>query len=215
MKIATVNDLFERSKTTKFLLGIPGFCEQILIDLLRKEKLIIVENDVDDSSLIEGDSSQQTKTSLLKTLFNRRRMTLTNSIHRVCLFRDPLSSTSDFDADFQQNFQNYLMCRIDRLSECESLLVKIAAVIGNTFSRSFLWHLVDPASKKIDQYSFIDFRFDATNSYRMCLSTSTNLEKTVNSLFLSSKSRWISVSMSTDGVYARFNSRRNLHVVDR
>ena len=41
------------------------------------------------------------------------------------------------------------MCRIDRLSEGESLLVKIAAVIGNTFSRIFLWHLVDPQSKKL------------------------------------------------------------------
>lgn len=41
------------------------------------------------------------------------------------------------------------MCRIDRLSEGESLLVKIAAVIGNTFSRTFLWHLVDPQSRKL------------------------------------------------------------------
>lgn len=41
------------------------------------------------------------------------------------------------------------MCRIDRLSEGESLLVKIAAVIGNTFSRAFLSQLVDPQSKKL------------------------------------------------------------------
>jgi hypothetical protein len=41
------------------------------------------------------------------------------------------------------------MCRIDRLSEGESLLVKIAAVIGNTFSRTFLRQLVDPQSKKL------------------------------------------------------------------
>jgi hypothetical protein len=41
------------------------------------------------------------------------------------------------------------MCRIDRLSEGESLLVKIATIIGNTFSRTFLWHLVDPQSKKL------------------------------------------------------------------
>ena len=41
------------------------------------------------------------------------------------------------------------MCRIDRLSEGESLLVKIAAVIGNTFSRTFLWQLVDPQSRRL------------------------------------------------------------------
>ncbi|CAF4449315.1 unnamed protein product, partial [Adineta steineri] len=44
---------------------------------------------------------------------------------------------------------NYIMCRIDRLSEGESLLVKIAAIIGYTFSRTFLWYLVDSQSKKL------------------------------------------------------------------
>ncbi|UJR09615.1 hypothetical protein I4U23_013849 [Adineta vaga] len=40
------------------------------------------------------------------------------------------------------------MCRIDRLSEGETFLIKTAAVIGNTFSRTFLWQLVDSNSKK-------------------------------------------------------------------
>ena len=41
------------------------------------------------------------------------------------------------------------MIRIDGLSDSEMLLIKIAANIGNSFSRMFLWHLVDPQSKKL------------------------------------------------------------------
>ena len=94
------------------------------------------------------------KPSLFKTLFSRRRQPIADELRRlertfsrVCLLRDP--AANDFDADCQQNFQNYIMCRIDRLSEGESLLVKIAAVIGNTFSRTFLWQtssILSPSS---------------------------------------------------------------------
>jgi hypothetical protein len=142
--------------------GIPGFCEQILFDLLSKDKILIASNDVQhdqESSLIDADvdklictSSQ--RTGLFKTLFSRRKTLLTveqraheRAFTRQCLLRNP--SDNDFDADCEQNFQNYIMCRIDRLSEGESLLVKIAAVIGNTFSRIFLWHLVDTPSKTL------------------------------------------------------------------
>jgi hypothetical protein len=90
----------------------------------------------------------------LKSLFSRRKQFITDKqrqtepiFSRICLLRDPTSN--DFITHCQQNFQNYIMCRIDRLSEGESLLVKIAAVIGNTFSRTFLWQLVDPQSKKL------------------------------------------------------------------
>ncbi len=142
--------------------GIPGFCEQILFDLLLKDKIYIT-NHIDSSeqisNLIEGDADKllhnsSTKPSLFKTLFSRRKQILTDeqrqnepALSRLCLLRDP--TDNDFAADCQQNFQNYFMCRIDRLSEGESLLVKIAAVIGNTFSRTFLWQLVDPQSKKL------------------------------------------------------------------
>ena len=142
--------------------GIPGFCEQILFDLLHKEKIYTVESsDVQehDETVAEGDADKlllhsSVKTSLFRTLFSRRRQPISNeqvtrerALGRICLLRDP--TANDFDADCQQNFQNYLMCRIDRLSEGESLLVKIAAVIGNTFSRTFLWQLVDPQSRKL------------------------------------------------------------------
>jgi len=142
--------------------GIPGFCEQILYDLLSKDKIYIVENNDShdqDSSLIEGDPDKlllnnPIKIGLFKTFFSRRKQQITpeqrqkeRAFSRRCLLRDP--TEDDFNADCQQNFQNYIMCRIDRLSEGESLLVKIAAVIGNTFSRMFLWHLVDPQSKKL------------------------------------------------------------------
>ena len=66
---------------------------------------------------------------------------------RVCLLRN--LEDNDFSVDCQQDFQNFIMCRIDRLSEGESLLIKTAAVIGNTFSRQFLWKLVDASSKKL------------------------------------------------------------------
>jgi hypothetical protein len=142
--------------------GIPGFCEQILYDLLSKDKIYIVDNnDIQDqdSSLIEGDADKlllnnPIKLGLFKTFFSRRKQQITfeqrqneRAFSRRCLLRDP--NENDFNADCQQNFQNYIMCRIDRLSEGESLLVKIAAVIGNTFSRTFLWHLVDQPSKKL------------------------------------------------------------------
>ncbi|CAF1469127.1 unnamed protein product [Rotaria sordida] len=144
--------------------GIPGFCEQILFDLLSKDKIYIVDEENnnsynDDSSLIEGDADKlllnsQIRMGLFKTFFSRRRQQITNeqyqnerAFSRICLLRNPIEN--DFNADCQQNFQNYIMCRIDRLSEGESLLVKIATVIGNTFSRTFLWHLVDPKSKQL------------------------------------------------------------------
>ncbi|CAF1455405.1 unnamed protein product, partial [Adineta steineri] len=142
--------------------GIPGFCEQILFDLLRKDKIFIV-NTTDtydqDSNLIEGDADKllvnsPIKTSLLKSLFSRHKQILNDNqrqiepvFSRICLLRDP--SSNDFVSHCQQNFQNYIMCRIDRLSDSESLLCKIAAVIGNTFSRTFLWQLVDSQSKKL------------------------------------------------------------------
>ncbi|CAF4723407.1 unnamed protein product, partial [Rotaria socialis] len=141
---------------------IPGFCEQILFDLLSKDKIYITNNtDAEDeeSNLIEGDADKlivnsSMQNSLSKSLFSRRKQIVTDEQYqlepifsRVCLLRDP--TANDFIAHCQQNFQNYIMCRIDRLSEGESLLVKIAAVIGNTFSRTFLWQLVDPQSKKL------------------------------------------------------------------
>ncbi|CAF4632879.1 unnamed protein product [Rotaria sp. Silwood1] len=142
--------------------GIPGFCEQILFDLLRKDKIYITNNieiNDEDLHLIEGDVDKLlinslNKISLFKTLFSRRKQIINNEQYkterifsRICLLRDP--TANDFISHCQQNFQNYIMCRIDRLSEGESLLVKIAAVIGNTFSRTFLWQLVDPQSKKL------------------------------------------------------------------
>ena len=142
--------------------GIPGFCEQILYDLLSKDKIYIVDSHYEhdqESSLVEGDADkllvkQLDRQGLFKTIFSRRKSSIAleqrqreRAFTRQCLLRNPLDN--DFDADCQQNFQNYIMCRIDRLSEGESLLVKIAAVIGNTFSRIFLWHLVDPQSKKL------------------------------------------------------------------
>ena len=143
--------------------GIPGFCEEILFDLLQKDKIYITDSvdtsSLDDSNLIEGDSEKLLRNcpvnkSLFQTLFSRRKHLLTDEqrrtepiFSRVCLLRDPLAK--DFAADCQENFQNYIMHRIDRLSEGESLLVKIGAVIGNTFSRTFLWQLVDPQSKKL------------------------------------------------------------------
>jgi hypothetical protein len=142
--------------------GIPGFCEQILFDLLSKDKIYIVDNNDShdqDSKLIEGDSDKlllnnPLKIGLFKTFFSHRKQQITaeqrqneHIFSRICLLRDP--TENDFNADCQQNFQNYIMCRIDRLSEGESLLVKIAATVGNTFSRMFLWHLVDPQSKKL------------------------------------------------------------------
>ncbi|CAF5132888.1 unnamed protein product, partial [Rotaria sp. Silwood1] len=141
---------------------IPGFCEQILFDLLRKDKIYItnnIETNDEDLHLIEGDADKLlinslNKISLFKTLFSRRKQIINNEQYkterifsRICLLRDP--TANDFISHCQQNFQNYIMCRIDRLSEGESLLVKIAAVIGNTFSRTFLWQLVDPQSKKL------------------------------------------------------------------
>ncbi|CAF4030209.1 unnamed protein product, partial [Rotaria magnacalcarata] len=144
--------------------GIPGFCEQILLDLLRKDKIYIIDEDDDqthdeDLNLIEGDADKlllnnRAKIGLFKTLFSRRKQSISfeqrlneRAFSRVCVLRNP--DENDFNADCQQNFQNYIMCRIDRLSEGESLLVKIAAIIGNTFSRMFLWHLVDPQSKEL------------------------------------------------------------------
>ena len=142
--------------------GIPGFCEEILFDLLQKDKIYITDdlNTFDqDSNLIEGDPEKLLRNapmnqSLFQTLFSRRKYHLTpeqrqneSAFSRLCLLRDP--HTDDFAADCQENFQNYIMYRIDRLSDGESLLVKIAAVIGNTFSRTFLWQLVDPQSKKL------------------------------------------------------------------
>lgn len=141
--------------------GIPGFCEQILYDLKNKEKIYIVdanESHDQDSSLIEGDGEKlllhsSTRHGLFKTFFRGRKHSITadqrqnaSAFSSVCLIRNP--EDSDFNVDCQQNFQNYIMCRIDRLSEGETLLIKIAAVIGNTFSRTFLWHLVDPHAKK-------------------------------------------------------------------
>jgi hypothetical protein len=142
--------------------GIPGFCEQILFDLLQKDQIYITDNidsSEQESNLIEGDPEKLLRNfpinkSLFKNLFSRRKLILTDdqrqaepAFSRICLLRDP--TANDFVAHCQQNFQNYIMCRIDRLSEGESLLVKIAAVIGNTFSRTFLWQLVDPQSKKL------------------------------------------------------------------
>ncbi|CAF1403209.1 unnamed protein product, partial [Rotaria sordida] len=141
---------------------IPGFCEQILFDLLRKDKIYITQNIEsynEDLNLIEGDIDKllinsSIKNSLFKTLFSRQKQIINNEQYkherifsRICLLRDP--TTNDFITHCQQNFQNYIMCRIDRLSEGESLLVKTAAVIGHTFSRTFLCQLVDPHSKKL------------------------------------------------------------------
>lgn len=142
--------------------GIPGFCEQILLDLLSKDKIYIVDDDAShdqDSTLSSGDPEKlllntPDRLGVVKTFFSRRKQSITDeqrkeerAFSRQCLLRSP--GENDFNADCQQNFQNYIMCRIDRLSEGESLLVKIAAVIGNTFSRMFLWHLVDPPSKQL------------------------------------------------------------------
>ncbi|CAF3446271.1 unnamed protein product [Rotaria socialis] len=147
--------------------GIPGFCEQILLDLLRKDKIYIIDEDGEDGdqrhdedlNLTEGDADKlllnnRAKIGLFKTLFSRRKQSISveqrfneRAFSRICVLRNP--DENDFNADCQQNFQNYIMCRIDRLSEGESLLVKIAAIIGNTFSRMFLWHLVDPQSKEL------------------------------------------------------------------
>ena len=130
--------------------------------MLHKDKIYIT-NTIDlhheDSNLIEGDADKllrnsPIKNSLFKTLFSYRKLIITDEqkqteqvFSSICLLRDP--TANDFMAHCQQNFQNYIMCRIDRLSEGESLLVKIAAVIGNTFSRTFLWQLVDRQSKKL------------------------------------------------------------------
>jgi hypothetical protein len=144
--------------------GIPGFCEQVLFDLLNQNKIYIVDNNNEDvlkqeSYLIEGDadkllSNNPIKNSLFKICFSRRKQEITaeqrqneRAFSRVCLLRDP--NENDFTADCQQNFQNYIMCRIDSLSEGESLLIKIASIIGNTFSRTFLWSLVDLEPKKL------------------------------------------------------------------
>ena len=142
--------------------GIPGFCEQILLDLLSKDKIYIVDHNDSydqDASLIEGDADKlvldnSIEIGLFKTLFSRRKQQITSeqrqnqrAFSRLCLLRDPIEN--NFNDDFQQNFENYIMCRIDRLSEGESLLVKIAAIIGNTFSRMFLWYLVEPQSKQL------------------------------------------------------------------
>lgn len=140
--------------------GIPGFCEQILLDLLSKEKLFVsdkISSDTDEKQFVDGDPEKLVPTrsdrcGLLRTFFSRPK---TNSFggenqrifSRQCFFKD--QDQNDFQSDFKQNFQNYIMCRIDRLSEGESLLVKIGAVIGNSFSRSILWHLVDGPSKKL------------------------------------------------------------------
>jgi hypothetical protein len=156
------DEVINRTYFPIFNLGVPGFCEQILRDLLRRDKIFVtdqINSHEQDLNLIEGDPDKllrhsPSKNSLFKTLFSRRKTVLTDEqrerepiFSHVCLLRDPI--TNDFAADCQQNFQNYIMCRIDRLSEGESLLVKIAAVIGNTFSRTFLWQLVDPQSKKL------------------------------------------------------------------
>ncbi|CAF1266885.1 unnamed protein product [Adineta ricciae] len=142
--------------------GIPGFCEQILYDFLGKDKIYITENtNVKDQGidLVEGDADRlcvnhSQRHSLVKFIFSPRIGIVTPErrkaepiFSRVCLLRN--LTDEDFNADCQQNFQNYIMCRIDRLSEGEILLVKTAAVIGNTFSRTFLWHLVDPPSKAL------------------------------------------------------------------
>lgn len=141
--------------------GIPGFCEQILFDLLRKDKIYIVNSDElpeQDATLVEGDGDKllrsfPAKNSLFKSLFSRRKQPISDKqrqmeplFSRICLLRDP--NSNDVIAHCQQNFQNYIMCRIDRLSEGETFLIKTAAVIGNTFSRTFLWQLVDSHSKK-------------------------------------------------------------------
>jgi hypothetical protein len=149
-------------------LGIPGFCEQILLDLLRQDKIYIIEkndnDDNDDENFVDGDRDQlcvveyddrHEPIGLGRTLFSRTKTSSIVHVHRssqqvlsrVCRLRDPTSN--DIDADCQSNFRNYLMCRIDRLSEGESLLIKIAAVIGMTFSRIFLWQLVDRSSRKL------------------------------------------------------------------
>jgi hypothetical protein len=142
--------------------GIPGFCEQILFDLLSKDSIYIANQNEphdQDADLVEGDADKllinnPINIGLFKTFFSRRKQEITSEqrekediFSRICLLRDP--TEKDFNADCQQNFQNYIMCRIDRLSDGESLLIKTAAIIGNTFSRTFLWHLVDPQSKKL------------------------------------------------------------------
>ncbi|UJR36481.1 hypothetical protein I4U23_029204 [Adineta vaga] len=142
--------------------GIPGFCEQILYDLLNKDQIYISDSkdtQNQDDDLVEGDPDKlcvnySIKYSLFKSVFSRRKQTITveqrekeSIFSRICLLRNP--DDEDFNADCQQNFQNYIMCRIDRLSEGETLLIKTAAVIGNTFSRLLLWHLVDPQSKAL------------------------------------------------------------------
>ncbi|CAF1635748.1 unnamed protein product [Adineta ricciae] len=140
--------------------GVPGFCEQILFDLLRKDKIYVVETtdtDDQDANLTEGDADKllvnlPSNNSLFQSLFSRRKQSLSEKqrqskiFSRICLLRDPTSN--DVISLCQQNFQNYIMCRIDRLSEGEIFLIKTAAVIGNTFSRTFLWQLVDSNSKK-------------------------------------------------------------------
>lgn len=152
--------------------GIPGFCEQIMFDLLSKDKIYIVEDENngtmnyneneegsdDDLRLIEGDADKlllnnPIQNGLFKTFFSRQKQHVPleqrqneRAFSRICLLRNP--KDQDLGDDFQQNFQNYIMCRIDRLSEGESFLVKIAAIIGNTFSRMFLWHLVEPQSRQ-------------------------------------------------------------------
>ena len=142
--------------------GIPGFCEQILFDLINRDKIYTVdasESHDQDSNLIEGDAEKlllnsSNRTGLFKTFWCTPKHSITDeqrqnerALSRICLIRNP--EDSDFNVDCQQNFQNYIMCRIDRLSEGETLLIKIGAVIGNTFSRTFLWHLVDPHAKKL------------------------------------------------------------------
>ena len=111
-----------------------------------------------EKSLVKGDADKllinhPIKKDLFKALFSRRKSQISPeqrenecAFSRVCLLRNP--DDNDFSVDCQRNFENYIMCRIDRLSEGESLLIKTAAVIGNTFSRKFLWKLVDASSKK-------------------------------------------------------------------
>ncbi len=63
--------------------GIPGFCEQILFDLLQKDKIYITDH-IDsleqESNLIEGDPEKllrnsSSNKSLFKNLFSRRKRT--------------------------------------------------------------------------------------------------------------------------------------------
>jgi hypothetical protein len=93
------------------------------------------------------------KVNLFKTFFSQQKQEITSeqrrnerAFSRVCLLRD--SSENDFNDECKQDFQKYIMCRVDRLSEAAMLLTKIASNIGNSFSRIVLWNLVDPQSKQ-------------------------------------------------------------------